>query len=73
MTHFDHSRYGGYHENPPIVDVDAATISKSLLELLEDPHHRKKLGKKSRSWVEREHRTDVVSRRLQAIYEGIGR
>lgn len=57
-----------HHPDLPIVNATAETIEKKILELVENPALREKIGARSREYVERTHSFKAVGDRLEEFY-----
>lgn len=53
--------------NCPIIDVNPNTLYTILKETIHDLAHRKKVAKKGRSWVEKNHSCEHVSKQISNI------
>lgn len=70
LTFCTETTYGDlYQEPPPAVNASSSVEIQKQLELLLDENFRKIMGKKGRYWITKYHSSDVLSKRLQIVYE----
>ncbi len=51
----------------PFVEVQADTLKKALIDLMEDPHRRQRLSRTGRAWVEKHHDAVRVAQRIHRL------
>jgi len=57
-----------YPEEPPFVRaVDGYDIASSIIQLIDDPATRDRLGAEGRAWVQRYHRLDIAVQRVEEV------
>jgi glycosyltransferase involved in cell wall biosynthesis len=56
----------------PVVRITVDTLADELASLLDDAPRRRALGTAGRAWVEGEHESHVIARRLVELYRGLG-
>ena len=56
----------------PVVRITVDTLADELASLLDDAPRRRALGAAGRAWVESEHESHVIARRLVELYRGLG-
>lgn len=59
----------GLSRNCPIVNTNPDNLKEKLIELLQNPHLRHDLGKKSRAFAEEFHDADKIAKELVLLYE----
>lgn len=61
-----------YPQEPPFVRaVDGYDIAASIIQLVDDPAERDRLGEQGRAWVQRYHRLDQAVDRVEAVAQAI--
>jgi glycosyltransferase involved in cell wall biosynthesis len=61
-----------YPQEPPFVRaVDGYDIAASIIQLVDNPAERDRLGEEGRAWVQRYHRLDQAVDRVEAVAQAI--